>query len=71
MRFYEAIEEDTQIIYQEIIMAGPVQDEFLDLRVVYHHEPALPVLLLCPPRLLLVHRVLPHPQLPSRPQHAG
>ena len=51
--------------------AGLVQDEFPDICVVHHNEQALPVLLLCASRLLLVPGLLPDPQLSTCPQYAG
>ena len=36
--------------------AGPLPDQLSDHRAMPLHEPALPVLLLCPTRLLLVSR---------------
>ena len=53
------------------IFVGVIQDELPDLCAVHHYEPALPVLLLRAPDLLLVSGVLPDPQLSARPQHAG
>ena len=50
---------------------GSLQDEFLDPRAVHLHEPSVPVLLLRPPRVILVPSFLLHPQLPSRPQYSG